>query len=199
MAPNLRADVPEGMILVNKKEYNDLKKELDQKTKDSKGWNDKYKKAKKARDEAVNAKTKCEEDYDGLLTQHEELKGKVENIVSKSKGKSNNIQAKILQSSDVCEKITPYVREYVCRTIKFVLDEDMLKTATNMTWNGLRVPLKLERRPMSLTQDKFWDIYGCAVSAAVADARQYAQVRGKDACQGTNFVWFYTELIYYLH
>ena len=199
MAPNLRADVPEGMILVNKKEYNDLKKELDQKTKDSKGWNDKYKKAKKARDEAVNAKTKCEEDYDGLLTQHEELKGKVETIVSKSKGKSNNIQAKILQSSDVCEKMKVYVREYVGRTIKFVLDEDTLKLAVDMTWEGIRVDLKLERRPKNLTREKFGQIYGCAVSAFVADARQCAQVRGKQASEGTNLVCFNTESICYLH
>ena len=159
MAPGLRPDVPEDMLLVNKKQYNDLKKELDKQKTESKTWNEKYKKATKKRDEALAAKKKSEGEYDDLLADHEELKGKVEDIVAKSKGKSNNIQAKILQSSDVCEKMKVYVREYVGRTIKFILDDGTLKLAIDMTWEGMRVALKLERRPKNLTREKFGEIF----------------------------------------
>ena len=188
MTPTLRTDVPQNQMLVDKKAYSELKKELAQKKKDSLDWNRKYLAAKKQRDECNTAKKAVEQELNELMDAHEELKGKVEDIVNKGKGKSNTLQARILQSKDVCDEITPFVREYVCRNIKFALDEATLNIAIDKTWSGIKDRLKLERRPKNLTREKFGQIYGCAVSGAIAKARQYTQTRGIAAAEGTYLV-----------
>ena len=85
--------------------------------------------------------------------------------------------------------------ECVCRNIKFALDEATLNIAIDKTWSGIKDRLKLERRPKNLTREKFGQIYGCAVSGAIAKARQCTQTRGIAAGEGAHLVYFYTEWI----
>ena len=196
--PNsLRPTIPNGQVLIDKTELQKLKTAL----KDASAAKDSQKKltdnAKRQRDTAIQGKKDVEKDYYALQKDHDELKTKVEELLKAGKGKSNNVHAKILQSSDVVKEIEVFVREYVCRTIKFIQPgpngDKVLEKATFITWEGLKERLKLEQKPKSLTRQKFSDIYGSAVLNAVSVARQYAQTRGQAAAKGTNLVYFYTE------
>ena len=140
-----------------------------------------------ARDDALQQALDGEKRIQELLAENDELKKKLQRL---AKGKSAKNAAKILQATDVLQKIEVFARGLLFRTVKFAQTAKALTRATEMTWNGIKDELKLESPPKKLDFKKFDEIYSCAVTKCISKERQCLQSRGQGAAAGANLPYF---------
>ena len=139
--------------------------------------------------EALERELKDLEDKFGTTKkQYEDL---LANVREAGKGKKGKANPKLERNKDIVSRIEDFVSDHLWRNMKFLPTPNMVETAAEKVWDGIKVQMKLEESPHKLDIGEFQRIYEGTIIARLGYCRQYTQSRAQNAGKGAfNFVYF---------